>query len=130
MYKCLDTKECVSTYKEYLKTKHWQGVKNRMYNSKIKYECNCCGKRKGLQLHHKSYNRVGNERLNDLIWLCGDCHEKVHEGNPKGAELWSKARKVRKSMNKKTKPTKHKKNKQYKKPVYQKKLEDLEKYKL
>lgn len=97
MYKCL-TGECVRTYKEYLKTKHWQNIKNKMYKSKYKYECYCCGAKRGLQLHHKSYKRVGNEKLNDLIYLCGNCHELVHEGKPKGSELWSKARKIRKQV--------------------------------
>lgn len=98
MYKCLDTNEVVGTYKEYLKTNHWKNTKDRMYKSKYKYECYCCGTKKLLQLHHKSYNRVGNEKLNDLIWLCGGCHNLVHKDKPKGFNLWTKARKVRKQV--------------------------------
>jgi len=42
-YSCKDTGEVVYTYKDYLLTKHWQGVKDRMYKSKYAYKCNICG---------------------------------------------------------------------------------------
>lgn len=96
MYYCDDTKEVVKTYKEYLSTNHWLKVKTKMRKSKYEYRCYCCGKNKTLQLHHKTYKRVGKERLTDLIWLCADCHQKVHNKVNSGCDLWSASRKVRK----------------------------------
>lgn len=95
-YTCKDTKEVVYGYANYLRTKHWKNTKTRMYNSKYKYECYCCGFKHGLQLHHKSYKTVGNENLNHLIWLCGSCHKKTHDLVNKNNNLWSAARKIRK----------------------------------
>jgi len=36
-------------------------------------------------LHHRSYDRLGQEQTNDLIPLCRDCHDQLHarlERNP------------------------------------------------
>ena len=66
-------------YHAYLRSDHWAKVKERYWASKMKKTCEVCGTRHGLQLHHKSYNRVGEERLHDLVPLCGPCHCAVHE---------------------------------------------------
>lgn len=31
-----------------------------------------------LHLHHKTYERLGHERIEDLSWLCVGCHTAVH----------------------------------------------------
>jgi len=102
---CKDTGEVVYGYKRYLSTDHWKKVKTRMYNSKYKYECYCCKKKSGLQLHHKSYKTVGNENLNHLIWLCPECHQEVHDYlsiyNSMSTNLWNVARKIRKKKERK-----------------------------
>lgn len=33
---------------------------------------------KGLEVHHRSYERLGNELESDLTVLCRSCHERVH----------------------------------------------------
>lgn len=30
-------------------------------------------------LHHRSYKRIGKERLHDLVPLCRPCHEETHK---------------------------------------------------
>ena len=62
------------TYIEYLSSEHWRDLRRR----KSKTECVACGVDKNLELHHKTYKRIGAEKLTDVVWLCGDCHEKVH----------------------------------------------------
>jgi hypothetical protein len=37
-----------------------------------------CGTADHLQLHHRTYARLGRERLRDLILLCGDHHKFAH----------------------------------------------------
>lgn len=37
-----------------------------------------CGKTDELQLHHLTYERLGDEDLSDLTPLCADCHAMVH----------------------------------------------------
>lgn len=97
MYICKDTNETALTYKEYLLTTHWRNLKEKMYKSKYKYECYSCKCKTKLELHHKTYKRIGNERLNDMIWLCRDCHEATHKVNKQGTQLWKCAKKVRKN---------------------------------
>ena len=78
---CNDTGEVCKGYKEYLKSAHWLNMRK----SKIKWhdgkaKCAVCGKEfSNVQLNHVSYKHLGNERPSDLVVLCSECHEKVHE---------------------------------------------------
>lgn len=31
-----------------------------------------------MNLHHRTYKRIGEERVNDLRWLCRGCHQLAH----------------------------------------------------
>ena len=65
---CKDTGERTGIRK-YWNTKHWKKIK------KYKRECVECGRRgEGLHLYHKSYDSIGNERLEDLEYLCKECY--------------------------------------------------------
>lgn len=66
------------TYAEYLKSEHWRDLRKRKLASKMKYRCYGCGVNEGLELHHKTYKRMGQEWLMDVIWLCRGCHQNVH----------------------------------------------------
>jgi 5-methylcytosine-specific restriction endonuclease McrA len=37
-------------------------------------KCERCGRAGDLELHHKTYERLGNERFSDLELLCNPCH--------------------------------------------------------
>lgn len=72
------------TYGEYLKSIHWQLVKNLAARREKFNFCAACGKRGHIQLHHTSYKRIARlnrteQQLAYLVALCGDCHVKVHE---------------------------------------------------
>lgn len=47
--------------------------------------CEGCGVAKRLQLHHLTYERLYDERPEDLLILCPLCHEKVERGKDEGA---------------------------------------------
>ena len=66
------------SYKDYLKTEHWQ--KTRI-SALIKsgYKCQLCGSTHNLNVHHNTYKNRGNEKPEDLIVLCKDCHAKFHD---------------------------------------------------
>ena len=67
------------TYNQYLKSSHWYKLKIRFRNSAYsKGCCYICGNKNNLNIHHKTYRRIGNEKLNDLLELCQKCHEEVH----------------------------------------------------
>jgi ribosomal protein S14 len=40
-------------------------------------ECSICGKKEGLHIHHKNKDATDN-RISNLIVLCGVCHKKIH----------------------------------------------------
>lgn len=71
------TGEVFTDYSLYLRSKHWRDVKRRYY-SKYPYKCIKCGWKKNIQLHHLTYERIGNERLTDLQALCVRCHREAH----------------------------------------------------
>jgi hypothetical protein len=64
-------------YHEYLLSEQWV----RLRDTKIKdvgNSCQLCSRREGLQVHHRTYDNVFNEKLDDLIVLCKHCHKKFH----------------------------------------------------
>lgn len=40
-----------------------------------------------LNLHHVDYSRLGREEFEDVVLLCVDCHEEVHEMKRANPEL-------------------------------------------
>jgi hypothetical protein len=80
MYFCKDTGEKVNNYNDYLKTEHWRIFKENFLASKSsKKKCYCCGNKNNLQIHHKTYKRIGFEKNADVIEVCDNCHRMVHE---------------------------------------------------
>ena len=46
---------------------------------KTKYKvCQNCGKDYDLQVHHKTYENLGEEKEEDLLLVCKNCHSKIH----------------------------------------------------
>jgi hypothetical protein len=98
------------TYNQYLQSDHWKNVKYRYWKSGLIKCCGVCGAKENLDLHHKSYKRIGNERLSDLIPLCRTHHYELHEKlkayTGTHEIMWSMVAKMRKQ---------YWKNKKYKK---------------
>ena len=90
-------------YQEYLKSDHWQDVRSRFRQSKLhNYGCYVCQSKGELHLHHKSYKRLFEERLNDFIYLCPAHHLEVHAVVEKhgNRSLWGAAKGIRKRYEK------------------------------
>lgn len=102
-------------YKNYLKSKHWKNKKKESYASK-NYKCFFCPKRNNLQLHHITYENLGKELTEDLIYLCREHHTYVHKsGEKKLVQDYLEKIRRRNLNNKKTKYTKKPKNRWNKK---------------
>ena len=43
-----------------------------------RWRCQKCESRRGLDVHHTTYERLGHEWDSDLQVLCRDCHTKLH----------------------------------------------------
>lgn len=74
------------TYQEYLKSRQWRRVKYGFFlwlKKRKRMRCNRCGKRMGkrknFHVHHRTYERLGCEKHEDLELLCVTCHDKEHE---------------------------------------------------
>lgn len=74
-------------YREYLKSPWWKLVRRRAILA-AGHRCRICRVSARLEVHHLTYERLGNERPEDVIALCGPCHADQHDapyrprGNP------------------------------------------------
>lgn len=75
------------SYAEYLLTRHWIVFREQV----LKYWnwscCLCCSPKK-LEVHHRTYERIGSEKLTDCVVLCSTCHRKVHGKMADGNLAW------------------------------------------
>lgn len=75
--KCLKTLRNMK-YPDYLLTRTWQDTRQialQWYG----FKCQHCDNDKRLHIHHETYERLGEELMDDLIVLCKDCHAEYHD---------------------------------------------------
>ena len=66
-------------YREYLLSDHWAQFKARILNKRGP-QCEQCGTAKGpIDVHHLTYERLGQELVTDVEVLCRNCHQKRHD---------------------------------------------------
>lgn len=79
-------------YIEYLNSQEWKSLRLRIIRERG-YKCERCPFKslntKGLQLHHKTYRNLFNEKDEDLEVLCAACH-KTHHSKQSGNKKISK----------------------------------------
>jgi 5-methylcytosine-specific restriction endonuclease McrA len=69
-------------YYAYLRSPEWADVKRRYLASKLPNWCYVCADllvRGTCEFHHRTYQRLGNETLWDIVPVCRGCHERVHD---------------------------------------------------
>jgi len=64
-------------YTDYLQTAHWRETRKRKLMA-VGCKCERCNNYRNLEVHHLTYDRLGDERMDDLEVLCPDCHRKAH----------------------------------------------------
>lgn len=69
-------------YKTYLKSIAWKKKKDEWVASGRPLECWACGRampinRAGFDFHHRTYENLGHEKLDDLVLLCRADHEQL-----------------------------------------------------
>lgn len=74
-------------YTDYLKSAHWKSFKARYQQSDRPQECIRCGNPR-YELHHRSYDHVGAEQLDDVVALCRAHHSRAHKNVKAGKALW------------------------------------------
>jgi hypothetical protein len=71
--------EWFEQYGQYLKSPEWRARRESRLMSDG-YVCQCCGG-PATEVHHLSYERVGDESADDLASVCHTCHERLHGRN-------------------------------------------------
>ena len=66
------------SYQEYMRSKEWQ-LKSKLIKRRDGFMCRICKDKHRLMAHHLNYKRLYCERPNDLITLCGGCHDFIHD---------------------------------------------------
>ena len=64
-------------YQNYLLSNKWK-IKRAQALDRDKNICQECKKSEAQEVHHKTYDSLYNEPLEDLISVCKDCHVKIH----------------------------------------------------
>jgi 5-methylcytosine-specific restriction endonuclease McrA len=72
-------------YHKYITSSKWRRSSARKAELKASgYRCRGCyapaDRGCALELHHRTYERFGNERAGDLTALCRDCHRALTSG--------------------------------------------------
>ena len=62
-----------SAYRSYMASDAWRQKKVDIINKRGRI-CEHCGTAGHVELHHKTYDRLGNEADEDLELLCKNCH--------------------------------------------------------
>ena len=68
-------------YDEYINSVEWE-EKRQLRLRMDGFRCHKCGSAINLQVHHITYERLGNELMGDLITLCRNCHKRLHDPEP------------------------------------------------
>jgi hypothetical protein len=65
-------------YREvYLRSEHWRETRAAALE-RAEHRCQVCNSAKQLDVHHRTYERLGEERPADLTVLCRTCHDRHH----------------------------------------------------
>ena len=67
-------------YYDFLETPYWKAIAEYT-KLKASFRCKICNCNHSLATHHRTYENHGYElqKMDDLVVLCKDCHEKFHD---------------------------------------------------
>lgn len=72
-----DKKRFFESYNAYLKTDEWKAKRRRVLE-RARGICEGCLEKPATQVHHLTYDNVGDELLFQLVAICDECHDKCH----------------------------------------------------
>lgn len=65
------------SYRAYLNSSEWK-AKRQQVLERDQYRCQGCLNTRATQVHHLTYDNVGDELLFQLISVCDACHDRLH----------------------------------------------------
>lgn len=87
-------------YREvYLRSPHWLKVRGEALE-RAEHRCQVCNAAGSLDVHHRTYERLGREAPTDLTVLCRRCHERFHDSLPKAVKPQRREPKMAKALSK------------------------------
>jgi len=66
----------MSKYEDYIASPEWRSLRQKILERDC-HQCRTCCSTEVLEVHHRTYDRLGHEDSDDLITLCHDCHEAI-----------------------------------------------------
>jgi 5-methylcytosine-specific restriction endonuclease McrA len=60
-------------YRDYMSSMQWWAKKGEAIE-RAGHKCERCGATESLEVHHLTYDQLGDERPEDLLVVCPDCH--------------------------------------------------------
>jgi|SRR5882672_123533 len=67
-------KRDIPEYKQYIQSKEWR-IRRLQAIERDDSRCRVCNSGENLDVHHRTYKRLGDELSNDLTTLCEACHD-------------------------------------------------------
>jgi hypothetical protein len=64
-------------YRRHLFSSEWHDIKRKVME-RAQNICEGCGDYKATEIHHLSYEHMGNEFLWEVVAVCADCHARYH----------------------------------------------------
>lgn len=85
---CSDTNEVV-TGDRYLSSRHWRLLRERVYlhYGRTCQRCLTVIPLSQATIHHRTYKRLGNEKITDLVLYCNSCHATTHKDKAAGHDI-------------------------------------------
>ena len=65
-------------YEQYLNSKEWKKLRKIIFE-RDKNKCCICKINEASDVHHLTYKNLFNEKMEDLISVCRDCHLEIHK---------------------------------------------------
>jgi len=70
-------------YNRYINSPEWRRFRTKVLKERG-HKCEICKKEgNSFDIHHLTYERLGNELLEDVQVLCQSCHKEIHKKNKK-----------------------------------------------
>lgn len=63
-------------YEQYIQSAEWKALRQKVLE-RDRFQCQTCCSTDDLEVHHRTYDRLFHEDLEDLITLCHECHEAI-----------------------------------------------------
>tara|TARA_R110000824_G_scaffold218435_1_gene405032 strand:+ start:6611 stop:7129 length:519 start_codon:yes stop_codon:yes gene_type:complete len=85
---CSDTNEIIP-FRQYKQSNHWKLLVNQYNKSNLVKKCFICKEGENITSHiHRTFYRIGKEKLTDIVPICFNCKDKKLKHSKKKTERY------------------------------------------